>query len=476
MTPTKKLGLFIGLLVISASAASFGDVVVTLKNGVKISVPVPVKEQEIRSITVEEQGKSTRYVRAEKQQAAAPPKADAVPAPKPRAQQPRFKGLPQASGFRREGAKPQPVAGAVPGSRAVRVHRIGPGRDYERPSEIEGQVGDGDTVEIEAGVYPNDYVVWKQNNLTLRGVNGRPHLKAEAGIPNRKAIWVFKGDNVIVDNIEFSGAKVRDKNGAGIRAEGRKLTVRNSYFHHNQFGILTANDGDAELLIENSEFSYQIRKGTFAHGLYIGQIRKAVIKDSYFHHNHRGHQIKSRAAENHILYNRVMDEDGVGSYQIDLPNCGKSYVLGNVFHQGVKSENRTSIAYGAEGCGGGRNRELYVVNNTFVNDASSGTFVNSRPLTPAVLINNLMVGRGRLSTGEVKERNNLLVSKERFVNRTNYDFRLAKGASAIDSGEEPGKAGGQNLLPRRQYSHPLKSVLRKLIGKVDIGAYEYSGG
>lgn len=480
MFRAKKVGLCLGLIVIGASAASFGDVVVTLKNGVKISIPVPVKEQEIRSITVEEQGKSTRYIREKEQQAAsnsaAPAKAASSPAPMSRNRQPRFKGLPSNSEFRQEVKKRGTAAGTAPEPRAVTVFRIGPGKDFERPSEIAHRVGDGDTVEIEAGLYLNDYVVWRQNNLTLRGVNGRPHLRAESGISNRKAIWVIKGNNVVVDNIEFSGAKVGDKNGAGIRSEGRKLTIKNSYFHHNQFGVLTANNKNAEITIENSEFAYQIRKGTFAHGLYIGSIRKAVIRNSYFHHNHRGHQIKSRAAETYILYNRITDEDGVASYQIDLPNCGKSYIIGNVLHQGTKSENRTSIAYGAEGCGGGRNRELYIVNNTFVNDASAGTFLNTRSLTPALLKNNLLVGRIRLSVGPVTEHNNLLLKKERFANRTSYDFRLVKGASAIDGGVKPGQGGGQDLMPQRQYSHPLNSVLRRLVGKVDVGAYEYSGG
>lgn len=479
MIRSKWVGLGIALIVMSASAASFGNVVVTLKNGVKISVPVPVKEQEIRSITVEEQGKSTRYVRAEKQQAgshtAAPTKAASSPSHKPDRQKARFKGLPSGAGFRRDGPKQHGAVGTDSGPRVTQVFRIGPGKDFERPSEIARRAGDGDTIEIEPGLYLNDYVVWKQNNLTLRGVNGRPHLKAQSGISNRKGIWVIKGNNVVIENIEFSGAKVADKNGAGIRAEGRNLTVRNAYFHHNQFGILTANNKNAELTVENSEFAYQLRKGTFAHGLYVGRIRKAVIKDSYFHHNHRGHHLKSRAAETYILHNRITDEDGISSYQIDLPNCGKTYVIGNVLHQGAKSENRTSIAYGAEGCGGGRNRELYVINNTFVNDASGGTYVNSRTLTPVVLENNLMVGRGKLSEGAVKERNNLLLKTERFANRASYDFRLVKGASAINAGVEPGQGSGYDLLPRRQYSHPLSSVLRKPVGKVDVGAYEYSG-
>ena len=38
-----------------------------------------------------------------------------------------------------------------------------------------------------------------------------------------KAIWVIKGNNVLVENIEFFNARSSDDNGAGIRAQGARL-------------------------------------------------------------------------------------------------------------------------------------------------------------------------------------------------------------------------------------------------------------
>ena len=63
-------------------------------------------------------------------------------------------------------------------------------------------------------------------------------MKADGAAAEGKAIWVIKGNNTRVANIEFSGAKVRDKNGAGIRQEGINLTVMGCYFHDNENGIL----------------------------------------------------------------------------------------------------------------------------------------------------------------------------------------------------------------------------------------------
>ena len=67
-----------------------------------------------------------------------------------------------------------------------------------------------------------------------------------------EAARLAKDGDIRIENIEFRGARVSDRNGAGIRFEKGKLLVRNCSFLDNQNGILTANFGDAELTIENS--------------------------------------------------------------------------------------------------------------------------------------------------------------------------------------------------------------------------------
>ena len=111
------------------------------------------------------------------------------------------------------------------------VIKVGSEMPYTRPSEAAKVAKDGDVIEIMSGIYMYDAAVWRQNNLTIRGVDGRAHLKADGTAAEGKAIWVVKGNNTIVENIEFSGARVRDKNGAGIRQEGSGLTIRKCYFH-----------------------------------------------------------------------------------------------------------------------------------------------------------------------------------------------------------------------------------------------------
>jgi hypothetical protein len=137
--------------------------------------------------------------------------------------------------------------------------------------------------------------VWRQEDLTLRGVGGMAHLQSNTLIPNGKAIWIVSGNNTVIENVEFSGARVVDTNGAGIRHEGGDLTLRNTYFHHNEFSVLTGADPDASLDVIASRFYFQRREGTFSHGIYVGELGRFTITGSHFKGTDRGHQIKSRA-------------------------------------------------------------------------------------------------------------------------------------------------------------------------------------
>jgi hypothetical protein len=142
-------------------------------------------------------------------------------------------------------------------------------------------------------------------------------------------------------------------------------------------------------------------------------IRKFTLRHCYTHHAKIGHTVKSRANENHILYNRIMDEvDGTASYEVDLPNGGLSYLIGNLIEQGPQTDNSTIISYAAEG-GANPTQELYVAHNTIVNDRSGGTFIRvagSYPPTSALIVNNIFVGPGTLLSGVGTMTNNLLLS------------------------------------------------------------------
>ncbi|OGP65481.1 MAG: hypothetical protein A2169_13450, partial [Deltaproteobacteria bacterium RBG_13_47_9] len=274
-------------------------------------------------------------------------------------------------------------------------------RKTELPSQAARIARAGDIIEIDAREYFGDVAVWRANNLIIRGVGGRPHLNAGGSSAEGKAIWVTKGNNITIENIEFSDAKVRDKNGAGIRSEGSDLTIRNCLFHNNEEGILGGSNRESTITVEYSEFAYNGYGDGQSHGIYVGSIKRFVFQYNYVHHSKIGHHVKSMAQENFILYNRLMDEeDGNSSYAIDIPDGGLAIIIGNIIHQGKLAENFSLIHYHSKtekpGIG------LYVVNNTALNSRHDGVFVNNRSPMQAQIINNLVVGKLKLVEGPFK--------------------------------------------------------------------------
>ena len=365
---------------------------------------------------------------------------------------------------------------------AARVLTVGVGKSYATPSAAYTAAKASDVIEIDAGVYLDDIVVWRQANITLRGVGGRAHMKSTKSIPfsgtdteNGMGIWVIRGSDTTVENIEFSGASVPDQNGAGIRADGNGLIVCNGYFHDNEDGIL---GGAGELLIEYSEFNHNGFGDGQSHNLYIdGATTRFVFRHNYSHRAIIGHELKSRAVENHILYNRIMNEEGTGSYSIDLPNGGLAYIVGNLIQQGPNTDNSTMINYGSEGLLSGRTHKIYLINNTLVNDRFSGVFIGAVGGTSDIqLTNNLFVGSGTQVSGPsaaITDTNGLLGSGTDLVNQAGYNYNLTSASQAINKGSDPGSVNGFDLRPKFHYSDVAKRAARPTNGNYDIGAYEY---
>jgi len=355
------------------------------------------------------------------------------------------------------------------------VLRVGAKRELKRPSDAALIARDGDIVEIDAGNYDGDAAVWRQHRLTIRGLGGRAHLRANGAHAEGKAIWVIKGINTTIEGIEFSGAKVPHRNGAGIRLEGVGLTVRDCYFHHNENGILTAANQASDIVIEHSEFAHNGFGDGQSHNIYVANVRSFTLRFSYVHHALVGHNVKSRALRNHITYNRIMDEnDGRSSYAVEFPNGGLALVIGNVIQQGPATENPTIVSYGAEGLLHPLN-ELYFVSNTVVNDRpAGGRFLFVRAGADAArIVNNVFSGRGELLSGPGDLRNNVTAAKTDFVDPAGFDYRLKTGAAAIGRGIDPGSAYGFELRPTAEYAHKAQKRTRSSSGKFDLGALEY---
>lgn len=383
------------------------------------------------------------------------------------------------------------VAGAVlaasfAGSASAATLSVGPGKTYAAPCAAFARAAAGDVVEITGGVtYSGDVCSIGVSNLTIRGVNGRPRIDANGANAQGKGTWVVSGNNVTVENVEMLGSHVPDQNGAALRLEGTNFILRGSFLHDNENGILTGANTASNILIETTEFGHNGFGTGYTHNLYIGNVGSLTFRFNYSHDANVGHNLKSRAQVNTIAYNRFSSTpdgqtgttaSGKPSYEIDLPNAGTSYVIGNVIEQPSGNSNPTMLAYGEEGASNPR-QDLYVVNNTFLNDDSShGTFVNvgSAVTTPVLLQNNIFGGTGTVSTQASSiDRTNYRSVAPAFVNRAGYDLHPVASALVINAGSAPGvSSAGFSLAPQADYVHIASSETRTNAGTIDIGAYE----
>ena len=343
---------------------------------------------------------------------------------------------------------------AAPTAHARTLH-VGPGQRYRKPCQAIATARPGDVIEIDArgNPYRGDVCAWSTNHLTIVGVHGRAHLEAADQSSEGKAIWVIAGNDTTIENIEFSGARVPDQNGAGIRQEGANLLLEHCYFHDNQEGILAADNPASSIVIDSSVFARNGAGDGYSHNIYINHVRSFTLRYSYSTDARVGHLVKSRALRNYILYDRLTGEQGTDSYELDLPNGGLSYAIGTVIEQGTNTQNPNMLAYGEEGDLNPDSR-LYAVNDTFVNDLHRGDsiFVGPQVTDPVFAENDISTGSTAfVSQSDARTPHDCITSRPGFEDPARYDYSLKPSSPCRTVGVRPGSANGFSLAPRFQY-------------------------
>jgi hypothetical protein len=356
------------------------------------------------------------------------------------------------------------------------------------PDGVPGSLGDavrlardGDTIEVLPGDYRGQTAVLLQKRLTVRGLGKRPVFHADGKVAEGKAIFVVPDGDVTIENIEFRGARAPDANGAGIRFGKGRLTVKGCAFADNEVGILTGNDEAAELVIQDSVFSDAPRVvGGLAHLLYAGRIASLSVSGSRFHRGFEGHMLKSRARENRITANLLVDgPSGGASYEIDLPNGGRAWLIGNVIGQSVATQNRVLVSFGAEGRPWPDN-ELYMAHNTLVNDGwlpawFLRVFRDRLPESTEVhAVNNLTVGPGVFAWGASGNfAGNVHVLTASVLNAPDllaFDPTATSGLRA--RGVDPRQVAGQNLAPKLEFALPIGTRPAPVLSGWTPGAFQ----
>jgi hypothetical protein len=250
---------------------------------------------------------------------------------------------------------------------------VGSGQQYATIAAAVNASGTGDTIEVQAGTYTDDWLSI-DHDLTLTSVGGWTKLVTDGAQPPDGKAYITESGNVTISGFDVSGVSVPDNNGAAIRYQGGNLVLEDVYFHDNQEGLLGAADPNGTISIDHSEFAFNGDGSGSTHDIYVGAIAAFTLSHSYIHDAVVGHEVKSRAASNTITDNRIFDNQGTASYTIDLPNGGNLVATGNVLEQGPNSENRNIFAYGEEGLAYPSNAVNFN-SNTIVNDRSGDTSI-----------------------------------------------------------------------------------------------------
>ena len=287
---------------------------------------------------------------------------------------------------------------------------MGAGKPISRIADAIQRAADGDIIEILPGVYAGDVAVIHQRRLSLVGLGSgpqdRPVLRAAGQHAEGKAIWVVRDGDIRIEKLDFEGARVPDGNGAAIRFERGRLALRQCGFRDHEIGLLAGNHADAQLMIDECDFSRApVNHLDLSHLIYVGRIRRFSIRGSRLGQGLEGHLIKSRARQTEIVDNLLDDgPTGQASYEIDLPEGGDALVEGNTVVQSAGSRNPAMLSYGAEGGHWPVNR-LTLRRNTFINRLpSGGWFVRvwaDRLAGPASVLSqgNRYLGPGSLLLG-----------------------------------------------------------------------------
>ncbi len=285
----------------------------------------------------------------------------APPAPPPPTEPPQFT-VPTVAHLQSWGA-----GGAVVAS--GHVLRVGAGQAFTTLSQALTASQDGDTIQVAAGTYVNDFGT-VNHKVIIEGVGGLARFVQQGVVWAPNGMLVVNTDATL-RNLEFTGATNYSGHEGGIYVTGGNVTVDNSYFHHNDIGIRTADNAGATLSIFGTEAAWNgnVNKGT--HNLAIGAIQSLTIQGSYIHGAITGHELSTRSFYTDIEGNRIIDGDGVAaSFLINLAQGGDATIRDNVLEKGRDAANGILIHVGNEGPTYD-NSDVRITGNTLVSDLAN---------------------------------------------------------------------------------------------------------
>ncbi|MBR0670147.1 right-handed parallel beta-helix repeat-containing protein [Neoroseomonas soli] len=199
------------------------------------------------------------------------------------------------------------VAGAathVPPAPAAELV-VGEGAAYPLPSAAAAAVRPGDRVRILPGTY-YDCVVWAVDGIEIVGSGEATRITDR--ICQGKAVFVVTGNGIMIRGLVLTRARSLDGNAAGIRLEGRDLTLRDVVIEDNQDGVVAPGIAGGTLRIEDSVFR---ANGTASAesptgAVRVGPLERLVVTRTQFTAG-RGESVITSAARSTEIANSLIE-------------------------------------------------------------------------------------------------------------------------------------------------------------------------
>jgi hypothetical protein len=238
---------------------------------------------------------------------------------------------------------------------------VGADKPFRQPSEAAAKAGDGDIVAIDPGEY-YDCAVWRQNRLTIRAT--APGAVITDRTCQGKALFIVDGNDVTISGLTFARARVPDRNGAGIRAEGGSLTLQQDTFINNETGVLAADAPQSELRIVDCAFTRNgvLDEDKAGRALLSGRLGRLVVEGSHFSATRGEEHIFSAAARTELIADDIEDDPTGTRLALVVAAAGGEVLLrDNVLRRGTNPArvNAAMLVMGGDGqahISGGGNR------------------------------------------------------------------------------------------------------------------------
>jgi hypothetical protein len=198
-----------------------------------------------------------------------------------------------------------------------------------------------------------------------------------------KAAFIVLGDGVLIRGITFTRIRVADGNGAGIRAEGRDLTVQDSHFTNNQAGIISS-AASGYLHVEACSFDeIGSRESSQPRAIVAGAIDTLRIAHSVFRHPRAGGFVASAAQITELHDNRLSDEAANAAGPLVRVQGGVVTVEDNTITLGAAPAGQPGaiLVYGDA-------RRISVRGNTLVEPSGQAPMLRNWSGTPAIEADN----------------------------------------------------------------------------------------